>query len=115
MSLDAVHGAEVVVLAMPWSGARELVSSLASELTGRILIDCTNPLTRGPDGLALAFGHDSSGAEEIARLAPGAHVFKTLNQTGAENIVDAGSYHPRPAMFVAGDDADAKARVLELV
>lgn len=115
MTVDSVHNADVIVVATPWSAALYVVSTLSNELRGRIVIDCTNPLTRGPHGLALAFGHDSSGAEELARRAPGAHVFKTLNQTGAENIADAGTYHPRPVMFVAGDDASGKARVLDLV
>jgi 8-hydroxy-5-deazaflavin:NADPH oxidoreductase len=56
-----------------------------------------------------------SGAERVAGWVAGACVFKTLNQTGAENMADAGVYHPKPVMFVAGDDAAKKPIVMGLV
>ncbi len=51
----------------------------------------------------------------MAAGAPGAFVFKALNQTGEENLANPGAYDPRPAMFVAGDDPERKAVVLQLV
>ena len=60
-------------------------------------------------------GHTTSGAEQIAALAPAAHVFKAFNQTGFENMADARPYPARPVMFVAGDDAAGKKTVLTLV
>jgi predicted dinucleotide-binding enzyme len=60
-------------------------------------------------------GFDTSGAERIAALAPRAHVFKTFNQTGFENLADARAFRQKPAMFVAGDDAPHKPTVLRLV
>jgi hypothetical protein len=47
------------------------------------MIDCTNPLGMGPDGLQLVLGFDTSAGEQVASWAPGAFVFKTLNTTGA--------------------------------
>lgn len=69
------------------------------DLAGAILIDCTNPLATGPDGLRLVIGHDSSGVEEIAKAAPRASVFKTLNQTGVENMAEGAAYYPKPMML----------------
>jgi predicted dinucleotide-binding enzyme len=70
----------------------------------------------GPDGLELEIGHSSSGGEYVASLARGASVFKTLNQTGFENMEAARSFSPVPAvMYVAGDDAARKPQVLALV
>jgi predicted dinucleotide-binding enzyme len=60
-------------------------------------------------------GHTTSGAEAIAALAPSAHVFKTFNQTGFENMADAPAYAARPVMFVAGDNAASKSHVIALV
>jgi 8-hydroxy-5-deazaflavin:NADPH oxidoreductase len=111
---DDRRGAEVVVLATPYAVVKEAVAALG-DLTGTILIDCTNPIAMGPDGLHLVIGHGSSGAEEIAKAALSASVFKTLNQTGAENMAEAAAYHPKPMMFVAGDDAANKPTVMELV
>lgn len=77
----------------------------------------TNPLRMGREGLNLVVGHDTAGVEQVAARAIGASVlvFKTLNQTGAENISDATACHPKPMMFIAGDDADKKPAIMSLV
>ena len=77
------------------------------------MIDCTNPLGMGPDGLQLVLGFDTSAGEQIASWAPGAFVFKTT--TGAGNMARAAEYPVKPLMPVAGDDAKKKAVVMELV
>jgi 8-hydroxy-5-deazaflavin:NADPH oxidoreductase len=111
---EAVKEAEIVVIATPWSATEGAVKSLGS-LAGKIVIDCTNPLGMGPDGLRLVLGFDSSAGEQVASWAPGAFVFKTLNTTGAGNMAKAGEYLVKPLMLVAGDDAARKAVVMELV
>lgn len=113
-SSPARRDGEIVVLAIPYPAAPAVLAALG-DLTGTIVIDCTNPLGMGPDGLHLTIGLDTSGAEDIARRAPSARVFKTLNQTGAENFARADAYEPRPMMFVAGDDETGKPTVMELV
>ena len=63
--------------------------------------------------MELEIGHSISGGERVAALAPGAAVFKTLNQTGSENMEHAGAFAALPAaMYVAGDDASRKPVVL---
>jgi 8-hydroxy-5-deazaflavin:NADPH oxidoreductase len=111
---EAVKTAEVVVIATPWSATEAAVKGLG-RLAGKIVIDCTNPLGMGPDGLQLAIGFTTSAGEQVAAWASGAHVFKTLNATGAGNMARAGDYPQRPMMPVAGDDAASKPRVMELV
>ncbi len=111
---EAVKAAEVVVVATPWSAAQAAVKSLGS-LAGKIVIDCTNPLGMGPDGLNLLLGFDTSAGEQIASWTPGAFVFKTLNTTGASNMAGTSEYSIKPMMLVAGDDAAKKPVVMELV
>lgn len=106
--------AEIVVLATPYAAAKPALEALG-DLSGAIVIDCTNPLGMGPEGLHLTLGFETSGGEEIAKCAPGASVFKTLNQTGAENMAHAAAFQPRSMMFVAGDDEARKPIVMELV
>jgi hypothetical protein len=53
----------------------------------------TNPLTMGPEGPGLSIGHNISGGELVASWAPGAFVYKTLNQTGSENMAWATCLH----------------------
>ena len=112
--LEAVQGVEIVVLATPWPATEAAVKGLG-DLSGKILVDCTNPLGVGPDGLELMLGHNTSGGEQVAVWASGAAVFKTLNQTGAENIDKTALFPIRPVMFVAGDDQSRKHIVLSLI
>ena len=69
----------------------------------------------GADGLQLILGFTGSGGEQVAAWAPGAFVFKTLNTTGANNMAMALEFATKPMMPVAGDDAQKKRVVMELV
>jgi 8-hydroxy-5-deazaflavin:NADPH oxidoreductase len=111
---DAARAAEIVVIATPWGATEAAVKGLGN-LAGKIVIDCTNPLGMGPNGLQLVLGHDTSAGEQVAGWAPGAAVFKTLNTTGANNMANAARYPVRPMMLVAGDDAGKKPAVMALV
>jgi 8-hydroxy-5-deazaflavin:NADPH oxidoreductase len=111
---EAVEGAEIVVIATPWSATEAAVKSLGS-LADKIVIDCTNPLGMGPDGLQLVLGFDTSAGEQVASWARGAFVFKSLNTTGASNMGNAADYPVKPLMLVAGDDGAKKPVVMELV
>ena len=104
----------VVILAVPSAAIEDVIAS-AGGFDGKILIDATNPVAMSKHGLGLSVGLTSSGAEQIAALAPRASVFKAFNQTGFENMAAAGAYPTRPVMFVAGDDETAKPTVLMLV
>ena len=111
---EAATWCDVAILAVPFQAAADVIAA-AHGFAGKVLVDATNPLGMGPGGLALTVGFADSGAERIAALAPRAHVFKTFNQTGFENMAAAGRYPSRPVMFVAGDAAAAKPTVLRLV
>ncbi len=108
--VDAVARSSTVVLAVPFSAARETLA-LAGDLSGKVLIDCTNPIL---PGLRPRFDSDTSGAEQIAAWAPGARVVKAFNTTGAENM--AAPVYPGGAasMFLCGDDEMGKAAVWQL-
>jgi predicted dinucleotide-binding enzyme len=108
---DAINGAEIVVLATPYAAALDVARSVA-DWGGRILVDATNPLAPGLAGLSV--GTTTSGAEQIAAAAHGAHVVKAFNTTGAENMAD--SRYPGGAVFmpVCGDDTGARSRVIAL-
>jgi 8-hydroxy-5-deazaflavin:NADPH oxidoreductase len=77
---DAAKDAEVVVLATPYQANSAAIGE-AGDLSGKILIDVTNPV--GAD-LTLAVGFDTSDAEQVAKLAPRARVYKAMNQVGFE-------------------------------
>lgn len=91
---------EVVVLAVPASAAEDVLAQ-AGSLEGRILVDATNNLSGGPDGLA------------IASLVPGARVVKAFNTVFATFMHDTPPEQPA-SLVVCGDDAEAKETVGEL-
>ena len=111
---EAAALGEVVVLALPWNAAESAVRALGS-LKGKIVIDCMNPLALKNGRLGLDRGFDTSGAEALAAWIPGAHIVKTLNQVGAEMMEDNSKLPHRPVMFMAGNDALAKAAVATLL
>ena len=109
-SLGDVDLGDVVVLAV-WYGVNiELVKQLGSRLAGKVVVDIANPLNSTYDGLATA--SDSSSAEDVAKAAaPGVKVVKAFNTTFAGTLVGGQPLD----VFIAGDDADAKAVVAQLV
>ena len=111
---DAAAFGELIVLATPWNAAEAAIRAMG-DLSGRIVLDATNPLAMGPDGLGLEIGHSISAGEKVQGWAKGASVFKTLNTTGYANMADPVFHGVRSVMFVAGDDAAAKPKVIELV
>ena len=111
---EAARDAEVVVVATPWSSTEAAVRGLGT-LANKVVIDCTNPLGMGADGLQLVLGFTTSAGEQVSAWAPGAFVFKTLNTTGANNMARAAEFGTKQMMPVAGDNAQKKHVVMELV
>ncbi len=110
---DAVSGADIVILATPYDSAAAAIKE-AGNLTGKILIDITNPIT--PDYMALTIGHTTSAAEEIAKLAPDAHVVKAFNTVFWQALpFEVRKGNPAVQVLLAGDDADAKKAVATMV
>lgn len=110
---DAVLG-DVVVLAV-WYGTNiEIAKQLGTKLAGKVVVDIANPLNSTYDGLATA--PDSSSAEDLAKaIASGAKVVKAFNTTFAGTLVNGESGGQKLDVFIAGDDADAKSKVSQLV
>lgn len=112
--LGEVELGDVVVLAV-WYGTNiEIAKQLGTKLAGKVVVDIANPLNQTFDGLATA--PDSSSAEDLAKaIANGAKVVKAFNTTYAGTLL-AGQVAGQPLdVFIAGDDADAKAKVAQLV
>ncbi len=103
-SASACAGVDVLLLATPWAAVPDTLVG-AGNLTGKVLLDATNPI--GP-GLALLTPAAGSGGEEVARLAPGAQVVKIFNTTGWGNMADPVYAGEPTSMFLCGDDAGAK-------
>jgi predicted dinucleotide-binding enzyme len=103
--------ADLVILAVPYSAIDDVVKTTGSALAGKTLVDVTNVLDASRN---LAVGHTTSGAEELQKKLPKTRVLKAFNMVFAQHM-DTGRLGNQPlTAFVAGDDAAAKAAVLEL-
>jgi len=103
--------AELVVLAVPFGAIDDVVADVDGHLAGKTVVDVTNALDTD---MNLALGYSTSGAEELQKKLPGAHVVKAFNTVFAQHM-DSGQLDHEPlSTFVASDDADAKSTVLEL-
>jgi 8-hydroxy-5-deazaflavin:NADPH oxidoreductase len=107
---SAVAQADVTALAIPWAAVTEVLGQIGRALTGKVLIDCTNPSSAFP-----AVDHSAgSGGEQVANLVPGSYVVKAFNTTGFENMENPNYGAEAATMFYAGDHAVAKKVVHDL-
>jgi predicted dinucleotide-binding enzyme len=110
---DGVTG-DVVVLAVPYAAAADIVKAHGDDLAGKVIVDITNPVDFSTfEPLTLDAG---SAAQEIAAAAPeGANVVKAFNTTFAGTLAE-GEVAGQPLdVFLAGDDDGAKATVRQIV
>ena len=110
---EAAAAADIVVLATPFSSAAEIAAEIADAVSGKIVIDATNRMSFGEQGPDM--DTTTSNAEELAALLPGASVVKAFNTLFASNQSDPIAQGVQLDGFVAGNDAAAKAKVLDLV
>ncbi|HEX5146027.1 MAG TPA: NAD(P)-binding domain-containing protein [Conexibacter sp.] len=109
----AAEAGEIVVLATRGTVVEQAIEAAGRQrFAGKLVIDATNPLAPDPvtGGPGLAVGHDDSGGEAVQRALPDARVVKCFNTVNNSLMADPG-FDPRQPMFIAGDDAGAKATV----
>lgn len=107
---ETVAFGDVIVFAVPWNSVEETIR-IAGNLTDKILIDPTNPLTPDLKGLAL---ENTSAAEKISNLTKSAKVVKAFNMIGAKTLSNLIYDSQRADLFICGDDSHAKQIVREL-
>ncbi|MEJ2264217.1 MAG: NAD(P)-binding domain-containing protein [Anaerolineales bacterium] len=105
---------DVVVLAVPFPADTSILREFGDKLGGRIIVNISTPFNATFDGLATP--PDTSDAEEVAKVAPvGARIVKAFTTNFAGTLV-AGQVAGQPLdVFIAGDDAQAKAIIAQLV
>ncbi len=108
---EAASRSDVLLVATPWGPTRQIVESLG-DLSGKVVIDVTNPLNKDFSGLEI--GTTTSAAEQVAQWAKGAKVVKAFNTVGFNIMADTKFPNGRVAMFYCGDDEKAKATVQQL-
>jgi NADPH-dependent F420 reductase len=109
---QAISDADAIVVALPWQHTRDILADLG-DLSGRVVIDCENPLK--PDLSGLDLPSDTSAAEQIASWLPGAKVVKAFNTASTKVMRDPDFGQQNATMFYCGDDAAAKAVAQQLI
>lgn len=108
----AVDTSEIIFLVTPFSANADILNAI--NIDGKVLVDCTNPV--GP-GMTHGLNNEQSGSEFIQNLVPKAKVVKAFSVYGFENFQNT-SYptykEVKPAMFIAGNDSEAKEKIEKL-
>ena len=105
---------DLVILAVPYPALRSIAGQYADQLAGKIVVDITNPLNFETFD-SLVVPADGSAATELAAALPSSRVLKAFNTNFAATL-QAGSIGSNPTtVLVAGDDADAKAELIEAI
>jgi 8-hydroxy-5-deazaflavin:NADPH oxidoreductase len=109
---DVAQFADVVVLAVKGTVAAEALRAAgAANLSGKVVIDATNPIADAPpvNGVLKFFTNlDESLMERLQREFAGARFVKTFNTVGYDLMVNPQFKEGKPTMFICGNDAAAK-------
>jgi hypothetical protein len=114
----AAAAAEIVIVAVPYEGHRELLSSLKAELAGKIVVDCVNPLGFDKQGAYPLPVAEGSAAQEAAAVLPDSRVVAAFHHVSAVLLEDELVPEVDTDVLVLGDDreaTDAVARLADLV
>jgi NADPH-dependent F420 reductase len=99
--------ADVVVAAVPWDGHADLLTSLKSELTGKIVIDCVNPLGFDKQGAFALNVDEGSAAQQAAVILPDSTVVAAFHHISAVLLLDPTITGLDTDVLVLGDVRDA--------
>jgi predicted dinucleotide-binding enzyme len=108
-SREEVLAADIVFVAVPWPRLEEAIGGVG-DWGGRIVVDCNNAL-EGPSFRPVPLNGRTS-SEVFADMMPGARVVKAFNHVLPHLLAgDPRAEGGRRVLFMAGDDADAKAEL----
>jgi NADPH-dependent F420 reductase len=103
----AAAEADIVIVAVPWEGHRDLLASLAGPLAGKIVIDCVNPMGFDKRGAYPLPVEEGSAAQQAAAVLPDSHVVGAFHHVSAVVLLDPGIKTVDLDVMVLGDDREA--------
>jgi 8-hydroxy-5-deazaflavin:NADPH oxidoreductase len=105
---EAAQNADAVLLAVHWSRIDDVLKQ-AGDLSGKVIVTCSLPMDAG--NTKLIIGMTTSGAEELAKKVPRAHVVMAFNTVPSEvlfDVFEAKNKKTRPSLVYCGDHQPAK-------
>ena len=107
----AAEWGDVVILAVPWTAHGSIAKAVGKRVDGKTVVDVSNIMTPSYD---LAIGFSTSGAEELQKILPRAHVVKAFNTVFAPTMRTGRMHGETLTVFVAGDNLKSKQAVRNL-
>jgi predicted dinucleotide-binding enzyme len=111
--------ADLAVLCVKGTAAEKVVGQVKAELSGKTVIDATNPIADAPphNGVLKYFTSlDESLMERLQKIAPDAHFVKAFNSIGSGLMDNPDFGGTRPTMFfICGNNESAKKTVSEIL
>lgn len=106
---------EIVILAVPYPAVDDIINRYQDQLSGKIVIDITNPLNFETFD-ELVVPADGSAAQEIQKKLPKSHVVKGFNTTFAATL-DSGKVAnaEQTTVLLASDSQEAKDTIVNLL
>jgi NADPH-dependent F420 reductase len=112
---DAAAQGDVVIVAVPWDGHKELLQALAPALAGKVVINCVNPLGFDKQGAFALTVEEGSAAEQAAALLPDSRVVGAFHHVSAVLLLDEAVDSLDTDILILGDDREATDLVQALV
>lgn len=112
---EAAGQGDIVIIAVPWDGHRQLLVELAPTLAGKIVVDCVNPMGFDKQGAYALEVEEGSAAQQAEALLPDSRVVAAFHHVSAVLLEDPAVDSIDTDVMVLGDDREATDTVRELV
>jgi NADPH-dependent F420 reductase len=106
-TFGAAVAGDIVIVAVPWEGHRELLASLTGELAGKVVVDCVNPLGFDKQGAYALAVEEGSAAQQAAAVLPDSRVVGAFHHVSAVLLLDEQVDSVDTDVLVLGDDREA--------
>jgi NADPH-dependent F420 reductase len=104
---ECARASDIVIIAVPYEGHRDLVASLAPVLVGKIVVDCVNPLGFDKQGAYALEVEEGSAAQQAAALLPESTVVGAFHNVSAVVLLDESIVNVDTDVLVLGDERSA--------
>jgi len=110
----AAAAGDIVVVAVPWEGHGELLTSLKAELAGKVVVDCVNPLGFDKQGAYALAVEEGSAAQQAQAILGDSTVVGAFHNVSAVKLEDPEVASVDTDVLVLGDVREATDLVQDL-